>query len=464
MSARERESSVLVEVARLTGPAVLTSLAQTVVFLADRVMLGRHGGLSLASMQISGPVLWSLFGVFFGAMVGTVALVARRVGEGELEGARRVARTALRLAACLGAAVGVAGLSGAGWIAAAMTGPGQGEIAAVASGYMRVALCAFPALFVATTAAMVLSASGDTRTPMRAGAAANLANLGLNYLLIYGHELPGGFALPELGALGAAVGTALAYIFQAVLLLAALRRPSCPVSVRRLWATDAGERAPEQRQRRELVRLSLPAVAERVVIHIGYVLFAAVVASLGAAAMAGHQALLTLEAVCFLGAEGFGVAAATVVGQQLGRRDAGASSKAGAVAAIGCALTLSACGLLIWATQRWTLPIFIAPGEDGTAMLVAARSALPLLVVAQPAMAVAVVLGHGLRGAGDTRSPVWAAAIGGLGVRVVASWLLAAELGLGLQGIWVATALDWFVRALWLTVVFVRGRWRTLEL
>jgi Na+-driven multidrug efflux pump len=112
--------SAVTEVLRLTGPAVLTTLLQTMAFLADRIMLARHSEVALGSMQISGAIMWSVFSVFFGAMVGTVALVARRVGAGELERARVVARSALRLAGIIGLVVGLVGSLAAGFIAHAM--------------------------------------------------------------------------------------------------------------------------------------------------------------------------------------------------------------------------------------------------------------------------------------------------------------------------------------------------------
>jgi Na+-driven multidrug efflux pump len=219
----------------------------------------------------------------------------------------------------------------------------------------------------------------------------------------------------------------------------------------------------EVEARRRLVRLSTPAIVERIVIHVGYVWFAAVVNTLGAVAMAAHQALLTLESICFLGAEGFGIAAATVVGQYLGRDDPEGSRRGGWFATIACSVALSLCGLLIWASAPWTLPVFVAPGESGDALIGAAMLAMPILVIAQPMMASAVVLGHSLRGAGDTRSPVLAAAVGGLALRVAGAWLLAVELELGLAGIWIATAIDWTVRSVILGVVFRRGRWRSLD-
>jgi putative MATE family efflux protein len=450
-------------VLRLTGPAVLTSLLQTFAFLADRIMLGRHGAVSLASMQISGTVMWSAFSVFFGAMIGTVALVARRVGAGELEQARVVARAALRLAAVLGLFVGLVGSVGAGAIARAMApdGPAAAAIIDAATDYMRVGFCCYPAVFIATAGALILNGSGDTKTTFWIGTVGNLFNIGANYVLIYGHQL-GPITIPELGATGAAIATAFSYLLQCVLMLAVLRRPSCVVRATGLLRVRSD--AAELDARRRLIRLSIPAIAERIVIHVGYVWFAAVVTTLGAVAMAAHQALLTLESICFLGAEGFGVAASTIVGQYLGRRDPEGSTRGGWFAAIACAGALSSCGLLIWATASWTLPVFVAPGESGEGLIAAATLAMPLLVVAQPMMALAVVLGHGLRGAGDTRSPVLAAAIGGLALRVAGAWLLAVELGLGLSGIWLATAIDWAVRSVILAVVFARGRWRTLQI
>ncbi|KIG11898.1 Na+-driven multidrug efflux pump [Enhygromyxa salina] len=359
--------------------------------------------------------------------------------------------------------VGVVGSLGAGWIAQIMAPPGPGSepIQAAATVYMRVGFCAYPAVFVAAAGALILNGSGDTKTTFWIGGLANVVNIVANYTLIYGVAI-GPLEIPELGPAGAALGTVLAYALACGLTLAMLRRPSCPVQVVEVFGRRATPAA--LLARRELVRLSSPAILERLVIHVGYVSYAVVVAALGATVMAANQALLTLESICFLGAEGFGVAAATVVGQFLGRRDPDGSGRGGGFAALSCALALSGFGLLIWATAAWTLPMFVAPGESGEALIEAAQRAMPILVIAQPMMAIAVVLGHGLRGAGDTRSPVVAALFGGLLVRVIGCWMLGVQLGLGLRGVWIATALDWTLRSVILGVVFLRGRWRSLEL
>jgi putative MATE family efflux protein len=332
---------------------------------------------------------------------------------------------------------------------------------------MFVFFLGFPAVYVGAAGALVVNAGGDTRSTLRIGIVTNLVNLVINYALIYGHAI-GPIEIPAFGAAGAATGSVIAYVIESVLILRALRgRPGwfstqSPLRVGDLLRLEIGET--ERSIRRAILRLSGPALAERVVIHVGFLGFARVVTSLGDTAMAANQALITLESICFLAAEGFGVAAATVVGQYLGRDDPSGSRQGGWMAAWNCAATLGLLGLVIWASAPWTTRIFVPPDQPGTAMIAMALATMPILVLSQPFMAVAVVLGHGLRGAGDTRSPLLAAVIGGLLVRVVGALALARGLDLGLVGIWMATCCDWIVRTIILVLVFARGRWQGISL
>jgi putative MATE family efflux protein len=447
---------------------VLTSLLQTVVFLADRVMLGRYSETALASMQISGPVLWSVFSIFFGSMIGAVALVARSVGAKDDDRANEIGRTLLRLAMVIGLAVALLGMPAAGLIADAMAPADSVELSAMATEYMFVFFLGFPAVFVGAAGALVINAGGDTQSTLRIGIITNLVNLAINYVLIYGHTI-GPIEIPEFGALGAAIGSVVAYVIESVLILRILTRASTgwlattsPLRVRGLFRLELGE--VERATQRAILRLSLPALAERLVIHAGFLAFARVVTSLGDTAMAANQTLITLESICFLAADGFGVAAATVVGQYLGRDDPASSRLGGWLAAGSCAAVLGVLGLLVWATAPWTTLAFAPRDQPGTAMIAMALATMPLLVLSQPVMAIAVVLGHGLRGAGDTRSPLLAAVLGGFVVRVVGALTLAIGLDLGLVGIWIATCCDWTLRTIILVAVFTRGRWQKIDL
>lgn len=439
------------EVVRLALPAIMTGLLGTAVFLADRMMLARHHSDALASMQLQGPLMWSLGSVFMATCAGTVALVARSTGAGDFVRARAVARASLRIAAVLGLAVAVLGLLGLEQLVA-FFGPAELALRELSRDYLGITLAALPASFVATSASMILAGSGDTRTPLFAGLLANGTNIALNAVLIYGSDL-GPLHVEPMGVRGAAIGTASAFTIEAIVLSYVLGRPRHPLCIAGLLR--GGDRA----AMRDVLRISAPAVAERVLVHVGFLAYAKAITTLGPTAMAANQALITIESICFMCADGFGVAAATVMGQALGRRDPAGAREGGVIAVVLAAVSITTVGVLVWASGDWTLPWFVAPGEDGTELVGAASSVLPLLALAQPFMTAGIVLAMGLRGAGDTRSPLVAAIFGGLLVRVGLAWGLTAGLELGLVGIWWASTIDWIVRTMWLVAIFRRGAW-----
>ncbi len=79
-------------------------------------------------------------------------------------------------------------------------------------------------------------------------------------------------------------------------------------------------------------------------------------------------------------------------------------------------------------------------------------------------MALGMALGGGLRGAGDTRSPVLVGIAGVWGVRIPLAWALAFPMGLGLNGIWITMIADWAVRTVAFAVLYRRGRWKSIKL
>ena len=435
-------------VARLAGPAILTSLLETAVFLADRVMLARYGQEALASMQLQGPLMWSIGAVFRALCIGVVALVAHSTGAMDLERRAAVIRSGLRLSIVVGIAVAGLCLTTLPWIIIGL-GPEDAHLRSLSSDYLSIGLAAIPAELVASTAAMIFAASGDTRTPFAVGLVTNAINIGVNAVLIFGYSAMG-ITVPAMGVSGAAIGTATAFTVEAVLLLVLLRR-------RGLWRADTN---PAIRPMPDLLRLGVPAMAERIVMQTGFLAFAKILTALGALAMATNQALITIESICFLCADGLGVAAAAVMGQSLGAKDPD-EAKRGGVVAVGMAVaSLTVMGLMIWAGSEVLLPIFAPDPEQGPALVEAGIAVMPLLALAQPFMAAVIVVAQGLRGAGDTRSPLWSALVGSLVVRVSLAWLLGMHLGLGLAGVWIASLADWLVRTLLLGAVFLRGTWQ----
>ena len=179
--------------------------------------------------------------------------------------------------------------------------------------------------------------------------------------------------------------------------------------------------------------------------------------------MAAHRAAITVESLTFMPAYGFAVAGSAVVGQYLG---AGRPDKADAglkVCARLSTLLLASAGVLFFFFSPPLVRLFLrGPGEEAT--VAAAALCLRISAFEQPFMALAMALGGGLRGAGDTKSPLLVGALGIWGVRVPLAWALAFPAGLGLSGIWITMIADWAVRTAVFGVLYRRGRWKSINL
>ncbi|MDQ3037704.1 MAG: MATE family efflux transporter, partial [Myxococcota bacterium] len=321
--------------------------------------------------------------------------------------------------------------------------PDAGEsVREQAGAYLSVILPSLPLLLVASMMAAVHQAAGDTRTPLFVAIAANVVNAGANWVLIFGE-----LGAPALGARGAAIGSVLALAVECVVLGALLWRGRGAISMR----GRGGERA----QLRRMTKVALPAVLERVFQHAGFLVYVGLIGALGPLAMAANQTLIGIEAIAFLSADGFGIAAASIVAQRLGAgRPDDAARAAKAALAMGVA-ALSSCGVVFLLAPRLLASAF-SPDAD---IVEAVVPCLAVAAVAQPFMACAVVLGETLRGAGATRATLVITMIGGLVVRLGATWLFAFELELGLIGVWLGSTVDWMVRTALVAVLFVRGGW-----
>lgn len=439
------------EVARLAWPAIVQSLVATSVFLTNRIMLGRYGADALASMQVSGPVIWSVFMIFTAFTAGTVAVVGRSVGAGESERARRAIAAVVGFALAVGVAVGLAGFLGRGAIAQLIAGgPNTPEaVRAMARGYMGILFASLPLLCVGTIGITALQASGDTRTPLLVALLTSGLNVLGNWLLIYGS-----LGLPELGVTGAAIATATAFGLEALLITVVLARRRGPIRL----AIERPTRA-HRDALASVLRVSAPSFAEKTVHHLGFLVYVSLIGRLGETSMAANQALVAIESVGFMTAEGFAVASGAIVAQKLGARRPTEASLCGWLATGMSIALLALASITFLSIPKSLVSLF----STEAAIVALGAKCLLVAAIAQPFMAISDSLAAALRGAGDTRTPMRVALVGPVIVRVTATWLFAYVFGWGLVGVWMGSTCDWLLRATWLAIVFRRGHWRSIE-
>ena len=437
------------EVARLAWPVILQGVLTTAVFFTDRLLLGTYSDDALGSMQIAGPVLWSMTSVLIAFSAGTMAIIGRSVGAGDQERARDTLMTSLGLSLVLGLLMTGLGLATVEPVAALMaSGPETSQsLRDLAIVYMEVVFWVAPLSFLASSAMVALQATGDTRSPMWISALSGVGNLAISYVLIFGV-----MGLPELGVFGAAIGTASSFFMQALLVLWVLARSDGMVGLFPL-------RPPSLAPLKPIFKVSGPTFGERVIFHTAFLFFAAFVGHLGDVAMTANQSLIAIESLGFMVAYGFGVAASALVAQKLGAERPEDAEACGWIATGMGAVVLSMIGLFFFIFAEPLVSVF----SDDPAVVALAVECLTVAALAQPLMAFTDALAGSLRGAGDTRTPMLVALIGPMVIRLSACWLLAFELEMGLLGIWVATTIDWAIRAIVLAIVFRAGRWKSIE-
>jgi len=433
----------------LALPAVAENLLQTAVFFADTVMIGWiRDPAALAAVGLAGTLFYLLMTLFGALGVSATALVARAWGAGDRTRAQTVAAQALLVCAVFSLVGTLLLLPTAPGYLRAMGG--DVDVTRLGTQYIRIVLWSSIFNFPMMVANGVMRGAGDTRTPMWNTLVMNSWNIVVSYVLIFG-----ALGFPAMGLMGAALGTTTARAVGGILAVGALLGGRTPLRIPwRAFFQWKGQVV------RRILQLAIPTAIEGSIAQSGFILFTRMVASLGTATLAAHQIALRVESLSYMPAWGLAAAATTIVGQALGAGKmelVEASIRRTILFSIAFNTLL---GLSFILFSRSIVSIFgSTPDVLDLAALAVAISAAELLGIG-----IEMVLVGGMRGAGDTRTPMYVTIVGVLLFRLPVVYLLAITLGWGLAGVWWGTAIDWTGRTILLWFLFRRGRWKTLRL
>ncbi|HEY3315050.1 MAG TPA: MATE family efflux transporter [Bacillota bacterium] len=430
------------EIFLLAWPAIIELILHTLVWNVDTAFMGRVGADAVAAVGNGGQVYWTVIWAFGGLGTGVTALVARAIGAGRRDAATGSAAQALRLAFFCGLAVMVTAFLGAGRVMGLTSLPAATQ--ASAATYIRILAMGAPVYLPAMIALSAIRATGDTRTPMFVTGLLNVVNIILAWGLVFGH-----FGNQPLGVIGSALAAVLAQVFGAGLALAWVFSPRCRLGLRLSQLTRG--RGPSG----ELARLSLPSGVESLTMDTARTFGMFFVTALGSVASAASYVSMNAEAFSFMPGYGFAVAASILAGQKLGAGDeAGAKEAVRQCLVVGMAV-MGGIGLFFLAVPSLFVRIFT--GEPAVVRM--ASQCLRVAGFAQPLMAVTDILCGSLRGAGNTRTPLFITMGGAWLVRVPLTFVLVAWLKLPVYYAWVAMLADWGARAVVTFLVFRTGRW-----
>jgi len=424
---------------------MLAQVLVSTVGLVDIAMVGRLGPDAVAAVGYASQFFNLAQAVLFAIGTACVALMARAIGAGDRPGAR------VALAGSLIVALATALL----FLAIILAAPrwylrGLGAAPAVideAIPYLFLILLSTVFLAVSITLESALRADRNTRLPMLIAVVVTAAKIGLNAVLIFG-----GLGVPKLGLVGAGLATVAAQALGLavyVSILATSKRDSPLALETRDFRAARGAL-------REVVRIALPGVGERLAMNLALLAYFRVLSVYGTVAIAAYTVGVRILAFSWIPGTGFGVAASTLVGQALGAGRREEAMQAGWRAtrmAIGIAVPLGA----LCALAREPLGRLFT---DDPAIIRALGPFLLCLALSQPFLQAHFALGGAHRGAGDTWTPFIAATVGNWLLRTPIAFLLAFVLRTDVIWVWYALTIDHLARAIWLAWSFRRGRIR----
>jgi MATE family multidrug resistance protein len=414
------------ETLRLAIPISMAQVALMMMGLVDAALVGHVSDTQLAAVSLGNSLAFAMICPAMGVTMAVEPLASQAVGAGDPERAWESLRAGL--AACMVLTVPTALVA---WASAFVLGPVGVDPAVVTDARWMIwsRLPGIPCWLIFLASKAYLEARGETRPVFIGGWVANLVNLVVCSVLVYGDRALGwvglpALGLPQLGSLGAGLATSFANVMMAAIAFRAVWR------IRPPGATLRGGAAIGPTARR-LIKLGVP-IGFQILTEVGvFAVASLLIGRLGPAVTAAHQVALGLASFSFMGVLGMGGATAVRVGRAIGAREADGPRRAGLVG-VGLVVFYMA----VWCTLFLTIPGVLARlFTDKPEVIEMATALLRVAAAFQLADGVQGVTSGALRGAADTRFASWANVVCHWGIGLPLALVLL-RLGYGAVGIW----------------------------
>ncbi len=441
------QGSIVRNVWTLATPMMFGNILQTVFNIVDIIWVGKLGGAAIAAVAMSGTILMVIMTLIIGIATGTIAMVARFTGAGDGKKANEVAMQSLILSFIASSLLAAAGFGLAEGMLKLLGG--TPEVVALGTGYLKILLVGGTVMFLLFLAEAILRGAGDALTPMIILIVATLLNAILDPLMIFGKV---GF--PRLGVNGAALATVLSRGIGVVIAFVVLFRGNSPIHLE--WKNVKVDFGLIWR----ITRLGVPSSIQMSLRSLMGVVLMAIVAQYGTYAVAAYGVGLRIMMLVLMPAFGLATAAATLVGQSLGAREPERAHLSAWTAARFTMLIMGTVGIIFFLFAPSLIGFFSTNPQVvkiGTAYL--RITSLGYLFIA-----LGVVLGRSLNGAGDTVSPMVITFISLWGLQIPLALILPGGFHLGVTGVWWAILISTVIHGTITTGWFQRGRWKLKEI
>lgn len=427
---------------KLMAPLAFDQLLNSMMGTVGTMVVSNLGSAAISAVSLVDAINVLIVQAFYALAAGGTVVCSQYLGCKKEKEANEAARQLLFITFVLSVVIAAICLAANGPLLRLIFGEVESQVMKYSRQYFIISAISYPFIALYDDGSSIFRAQENSKTPMMISLCANILNLILNILFVWGLHME---------VIGSATATMLSRAFSMIAVLYLLHRPGLIIrlrgylSIRPIWS-----------QIRRILYLGIPSGIENSMFQFGKLAIQSTVSMMGTAAIAAQGMTNILENLNGILAIGIGVGLMTVVGECMGagRKDE-AAYYIKKMTAVSEVVVIASC-LLIFALVH---PITIFGGME----VKSAKMCIFMvgcITIAKPIVwSLAFIPAYGFRAAGDVKFTMVTSALIMWFCRVTLAMFLARMLGFGPIAVWIGMFTDWSVRAIIYSIRFKSGKW-----
>jgi putative MATE family efflux protein len=427
----------------LSVPMVLEMVMESVFAIADIYFVSRLGSDAIATVGLTESMMTVVYAIAFGFSMGATALVARRTGEKNAEGASKAAAQAILTGLAVSLLIAVPG-----WFfpkeLLRLMGASE-QLISENFRYTQIMMGTNAVIMFLFIINAIFRSSGNPAISMKVLLVANFLNILLDPLLIFGYG-----PIPALGIEGAAIATSIGRGVAVVWQFYLLFRGNGQIQM------ALKDFRPDFLVLGSIIRLSIGGIGQNLIATASWIVMVRIVSEFGSSAVAGYTIAIRVIIFSLLPSWGLSNAAATLVGQNLGAGHPARADRSARITGWVNAAVMGGISVFFMSVPESFIRLFTTSPE----ILLNGADCLRIISYGCLFYGLGMVMVQALNGAGDTYTPVLLNFLCFWIIEIPLAWFLAMKSGLDQQGVYYAVCISESLLALVGWMVFRRGKWK----